>query len=70
MPDILMHKNAPVLEFELHPGTGAIARIGRVFCLEHIRLSGGGAVRKEPGRLELNEWWMGRCVPGTRIGIT
>ena len=65
---ILMHKDIPVAELGLDSVTGTIISIGQVYETRHV--PAGIPVRK--GSLDrgaLNEWWRGRSIPASRLGL-
>lgn len=65
---ILKHKNVPVAELELDTESGAIAAIKEVYRPEHIPV--GIPVKKgQVSRKELNDWWNGRAIPASRLGL-
>ncbi len=64
----LMHRTIPVLEIEIDEITGGIVRCGDLFHPEHLPV--GVHVRKDiVDRSELNDWWSGRCIPSSRMGV-
>lgn len=68
IPYMLMHKNIPVVEISLDVASGAIAFIGAVKEITHVPV--GIPVRKRTiDRSALNEWWRGRTIPESRLGI-
>lgn len=67
-PYMLMHGNIPVVEVTLDVVSGAIVSIGAVKEISHLPV--GIPVRKQIiDRSALNEWWRGRTIPESRLGI-
>lgn len=64
----LMHKNIPVMEWEIDSVTCAIQKTGEIYAPEHIPLGTLG-YNKEADRSLLNKWWLGRSIPMSRSGI-
>lgn len=64
----LMHKRLAVAALELDEATGSIRHINTVYTPEHLPV-GTRAPSGEVDRAALNQWWTGRCIPATRIGI-
>lgn len=65
---VLMHKNVPVAELALDAASGAIAAVGEVWETAHVPV--GIPVRNRIiDRGALNEWWRGRAIPASRLGI-
>lgn len=65
---VLMHKNMPVADMELDEATCSISAIGHVYSDEHVPV--GIPVKKGVvNRAALNEWWKGRAIPASRVGI-
>lgn len=65
---ILMHKNIPVADFGIDLVSGAIVSVGQLYEKSHVPV--GIPVRKsEVDRCALNEWWRGRTIPASRMGI-
>lgn len=63
-----MHKNIAVADVILDEATATISRICDVYDLSHIPV--GIAVKKASvDRAALNEWWVSRAIPISRIGI-
>lgn len=65
---ILMHKEIPVAELWLDPASGAIISIGTVYERSHVPV-GIPARNGLIDRGGLNEWWRGRAIPASRMGI-
>ena len=64
----LMHKNIPVADIELDEATCAISAVGPVYEASHIPV--GTPVKKGViDRAALNDWWKGRAIPASRLGI-
>ena len=64
----LMHKRLAVAELELDEATGSIIHINTVYTPEHLPV-GTCAPSGAVDRAALNQWWTGRCIPTTRLGI-
>lgn len=64
----LMHKEIPVVDIELDESTGAVQKLGAVYCVEHLPL-GTADKRGIIDRRALNMWWIDRCIPASRSGI-
>lgn len=65
---ILMHQDTPVAELKLDRAAGVISSVGKVFHAAHVPV--GIPVRR--GMIDrgvLNEWWRGRSIPASRMGI-
>ncbi|MDR1523159.1 MAG: hypothetical protein LBS29_04345 [Endomicrobium sp.] len=63
-----MHKNIPVVEFELDVELGNISRIGNIFDYRHMPIGIEALDGKIP-RKALNDWWVGRAIPVNRDGV-
>lgn len=68
---ILMHKNKPVAHIEIFDETGAIVSIDSVIDKAHLPI---GVLRlfhheETLDRAALNQWWLGRSIPASRMGI-
>lgn len=65
---ILMHKNIPVADIEMDEASCTISAIGHIYNSSHVPV--GITVNKEViDRSMLNEWWRGRSIPASRLGI-
>ncbi len=64
----LMHKNIPVMEFQLDDVTCSIIKTGNIYHPEHLPV-GIPVVKGYVNRAVLNEWWKGRAIPASRQGI-
>lgn len=64
----LMHKRLAVAALDLDEATGSIQHINTVYTPEHLPV-GTCTPSGEVDRAALNQWWTGRCIPTTRIGI-
>ncbi len=68
MKCILMNKNMPVVELELDDDTATVLKVMKSYELNFLPV--GTEVRNGvPNKKELNEWWFGRCIPASRLGI-
>ena len=64
----LMHKNIPVLDFDLDEITSSVHKIGTLYHPEHLPL-GTVSLRGEVDRAALNSWWIDRSIPASRSGV-
>lgn len=65
---MLMHKSIPVADMELDEATCVISAVGHVYSEDHVPV--GIPVKKGLiNRAALNEWWKGRSIPASRVGI-
>lgn len=64
----LMHKDIPVVQFQLDDATSSIVRIGEVRNPEHLPI-GIPFRKRQVDRAALNAWWSGRAIPASRQGI-
>jgi hypothetical protein len=64
---MLMHKNIPVADIVLDE-TGYIAKVAKIYDERHlpvgVRIYSTGIDRKA-----LNDWWLGRSIPASRVGL-
>ncbi|MDR1001590.1 MAG: excisionase [Clostridiales bacterium] len=64
----LMHKNVPVVDMEVDE-TGFIAKLSKVHDERHlpvgVQIFSTGVDRKA-----LNDWWLGRSIPASRVGLS
>ncbi len=65
---ILMHKEIPVISFELDEVVCAITKIKNVYNIEHLPV-GVTAEYDNINREELNSWWRKRAIPSSRDGL-
>uniref|UniRef100_UPI004057950B excisionase n=1 Tax=Acetatifactor sp. TaxID=1872090 RepID=UPI004057950B len=68
MKCILMNKNMPVVELELDDDTATILKVLKTYELDFLPV-GIDAKSGIPNKKELNEWWFGRSIPASRLGI-
>lgn len=68
MKCILMNKNMPVVELELDDDTATILKVKKTYELDFLPV-GIDAKSGIPNKKELNEWWFGRSIPASRLGI-
>ena len=63
-----MHKNVPVAKLELDEHTGVINKISEIINYEHLPI---GVMKKNKiaDRAVLNDWWVDRTIPASRLGI-
>ncbi len=64
----LMHKNIPVLDFDLDELTSSVLKIGAIYHPAHLPV-GTASQRGEVDRAALNAWWIGRSIPASRSGV-
>ncbi|RZT01048.1 HipA domain-containing protein [Cuneatibacter caecimuris] len=65
---ILMHKDIPVAEIRLDSATASVSAVGEIFAPSHVPV--GIPVKKgKIDRAALNEWWRGRAIPASRVGL-
>ena len=65
---MLMHKNIPVADIELDTVSGAVFSVGPVWEAAHVPV--GIPVKSGTvDRKAFNEWWRGRSIPASRMGI-
>jgi hypothetical protein len=62
-----MHKNVPVVGFELDETDGEIDHINEVYDIKHMPV--GTLLKNSTNRALLNAWWKGRSIPASRMGI-
>lgn len=68
MTYILMHKNIPVIELSLDEATGSIQGLGTVYHSAHLPV--GIPIRQNAvDRAALNDWWIDRAIPASRLGV-
>lgn len=65
---ILMNKNMPVVELELDDDTATILQVMKSFELDFLPV-GIDVKTGIPNKKELNEWWLGRSIPASRMGL-
>lgn len=64
----LMHKRIATAQIELDDESGFIRRVQRILRPEHLPV--GVTVKKgSADRAALNEWWLNRSIPASRMGI-
>lgn len=68
MDCILMHKSIPVLNIVIDEATSSIIRINEVINPLHLPI-GVNFNKGNVDRAFLNEWWKGRSIPASRMGI-
>lgn len=65
---MLMHKNIPVADIELDTVSGAVFSVGPAWEAAHVPV--GIPVKSGTvDRKAFNEWWRGRSIPASRMGI-
>jgi hypothetical protein len=65
---LLMHKNVRAAELSIDEDLFSITRISKVFNREHMPV-GTYKPNGEIDRLEINNWFFERCIPGGRADI-
>lgn len=65
---ILMNKNMPVVELELDDDTATILKVIKNYELDFLPV-GIDVKTGIPNKKELNEWWLGRSIPASRLGL-
>lgn len=68
MDCILMNKNIPVVELELDEDTATIVKVKQIHELSFLPV-GISIQTGIPNKKDLNDWWLGRCIPASRSGI-
>jgi len=69
MKYILFHKETPVLSIKIDESTGIISTLGKCHSFEHLPVS----VQSKGNiidRKTLNKWWVSRCIPASRAGLS
>ncbi len=64
----LMHKNVPVMDFEIDEITGSIRKSSTLYNAEHLPVS-VSCKKNIVDRAALNEWWTDRSIPASRLGV-
>ncbi|HRR76463.1 MAG TPA: HipA domain-containing protein [Ruminococcus sp.] len=69
---ILMHKNIAVADIDIDETLGGISRIRSIISKEHLPV---GVVRMQcqnetADRYAFNQWWTGRSIPVSRMGLS
>ncbi len=67
-----MHKNVAVADIEIDEALGGVTKIRNVKSKEHLPV---GTMRiqrddKVVDRYAFNQWWTGRSIPASRVGIS
>ncbi len=68
MKYILMHKDIPVIKFELDEIISAITKVDEIFNGEHLPV-GVNIKQGTVDRAALNNWWRKRAIPASRDGL-
>ncbi len=68
----LMHKNVAVADIEIDEALGGVTKIRNVKSKEHLPV---GTMRiqrddKVVDRYAFNQWWTGRSIPASRMGVS
>ena len=68
----LMHKNIAVAEIDIDETLGGISNIRNIISKEHLPV---GVVRMQRqnetvDRYAFNQWWTGRSIPASRMGLS
>ena len=66
MRAVLMNQNIPVLELEIHDGSGRIKEIVKELNPEYMPLI---ALYQKDKESALQDWMRSRCIPDTRAGL-
>jgi hypothetical protein len=63
-----MHKELPVADITIDDSNNGISRIEKVYNREHLPF---GVIdhTDRPGAALLNDWWIGRGIPASRLGL-
>ena len=69
---ILMHKNIAVADIDIDETLGGISKIRGIISEEHLPV---GVVRMQRqnetiDRFAFNQWWTGRSIPASRMGLS
>lgn len=64
----LMHKDIPVAGIMVDSASGAVISIGTVYEQSHVPV-GIPVKNGEVDRRAFNQWWRGRAIPASRMGI-
>jgi hypothetical protein len=64
----LMHKELPVADIEIDESTNGISGIDTVYNGEHLPF-GVTDHNNRVGAAFLNDWWIGRGIPASRLGL-
>ena len=67
-PYTLMHKDIAVADMTIDEATGGIVRVTALHAPAHIPV-GVGIVKNSLDRRALNDWWKGRSIPASRLGL-
>ena len=64
----LMNKNTPIIDLQIDHDSSAITKVLKVYDLNYLPV---GIEKRAglPNRRDLNEWWQGRSIPASRLGI-
>ena len=67
----LMHKNTAVADIDIDEALGGITKIRNIISKEHLPV---GIVRMQRDdevvdRYAFNQWWTGRSIPASRMGV-
>lgn len=67
----LMHKNTAVADIDIDEALGGITKISNIIAKEHLPV---GIVRIQRDdevvdRYAFNQWWAGRSIPASRMGV-
>jgi len=63
-----MHKNIPVVDMEIDEATGYISKIRDVHDPRRIPI-GVNILKSGVDRKALNDWWLSRSIPASRVGL-
>ena len=64
----LMNKNTPIIDLQIDHDSSAITKVLKVYDLNYLPV---GIEKRAglPNRRDLNEWFQGRSIPASRLGI-
>ena len=68
----LMHKNVAVADIEIDEALGGVTKIRNITAKEHLPV---GTIRIQRDdevvdRYAFNQWWTGRSIPASRVGVS
>lgn len=68
----LMHKNVAVADIEIDEALGGVTKIRNITAKEHLPV---GIIRIQrddevADRYAFNQWWTGRSIPASRMGVS
>ena len=68
----LMHKNVAVADIEIDEALGGVTKIRNVKSKEHLPVGTMRIQRNDEvvDRYAFNQWWTGRSIPASRVGVS